>query len=229
MENNLLLKYMNDRIRPVTRKVVEAGPVITISRECGCSGRSLAEKLTEQINKKINDPAMKWKWVSKEILGFASEQLKIHPDKIKELLNAEEKNFLEEIASSFTDKYYIYDAKIRKVIEEVVRGIAVRGKVVIVGRGSDTLTHGIPLSLHVKLVAPLAFRVTEICRRKNISPAEARRHIIKIDNQRAKFREAYSAKNPDTSSHDIEFNCARFSHEEIVEVIMNIAGNKSLF
>ncbi len=218
---------MNDRLSPVPKRVFDPGPVITISRECCCSGRVFAEKLIDRINQKINDPSQNWKWVSKEILTLASDELKIHPDKIKTLLNSEEKNFLEEMVSSFTDKYYVHDAKIKRVIEEVVRNIALRGKTVIVGRGSDALTTDIPRSLHVRLYAPLSWKVAVMSERMKIPHEEASKIVIEVDKQRSKFKEAYIKKNPDTIIHDIAFNCAKFNQNEMVDVVFKLAENKS--
>jgi len=228
MENNLLIKYMSERVRQTPKTVFDPGPVITISRECGCGGRIFAEKLTERINQKINNPAKNWKWVSKEILSLASEELKINRDKVKNLLNSEEKNFLENIVALFTDKYYIYDTKIKKVVEEVVRNIAVRGKVVIVGRASETLTADIPRSLRIKLFAPLNWKVAAISERLKISTDEAKKIVIRVDRQRSKFKDEYNVQNNDAICYDIELNCAKFDQEEMVDLILRIAEIKAL-
>ncbi len=226
--DNLLLKYMNERIMHATRKVVEPGPVITISRECGCSASLLAEKLTERINEKISDPASNWKWINKEILKLASDELKINPDKVKEIANGEHKNFLDEIVVSFTDKYYVPNLKARKMIEEVVRNIAVRGKAVIVGRGSEVLSRDIPSALHIRLFAPLEWKIRVMCERSNISPEEAKKIVLHVDKERAEFRNGYMEKNQPPFAYDVEFNCARLSHEEIIDVIMKLADRRSL-
>ena len=226
--DNLLLKYMNERASHTAKKTIEPGPVITISRECGCSGKQFAEKLTHRINKQINDPSKSWKLISKEILNLASDELKINPEQVRKLLKAEEKNFLDEIVSSFTDKYYVHDAKIKVVIEEVIRNIAKRGKAIILGRGSEVLTSDIPRSLHVKLFAPKSWRIEVISERWKISHNEAKRFIDNVDKQRSKFRDAYLDKNLDPVSYDFEFNCAKFNHEEIIELIMKAVEIKSL-
>jgi len=228
MENNLLFKYMNERARHAAKLASVPGPVITVSRECGCSGRLFAEKLTEQINAKINDPEKSWKWVSKEVLSRASEELKIHPEQMSKLLKAEEKNFLDEIVASFTDKYYIHDTKVKKVIEEVIRSIAVRGKAVLLGRGSEVLSQDIPLSLHVKLFAPLDWRAKIMSIRMKISHEEAKKFILKIDDQRTKFRDSYLDKKQNLVLYDIEFNCAKFSLDEMIGMTVNAATIKSL-
>jgi len=227
--DNLLLKYMNERARPEIKKAIEPpGPVITISRECGCSGRLFAEKLIERINLKISNPSQKWKWVNKEILSLASKELKINPDKIKNLLDAADKNFLDEIVSSFTVKYYAPDAKIKRAIKEVVRHLATQGNVVIIGRGSEALTQDIQRSLHVKLYAPLNWKVDVISSRDNISKEAAKKIVIETDKRRLKFVEGYLTKDSNKVIYDIDFNCAKFSVEEMIELILKVAEMKSL-
>jgi len=226
---NLLLKYMNERIRPEIRKFDELpGPVITISRECGCSGRIIAEKLTERINHKINNPKQNWKWVNKEILSLASKELKINPGQIKNILKTVDKTFLDEIASSFTVKYYASDTRIRRVIRDVVRHLAITGNVIIVGRGSEALTQDIQRSLHVKLYAPLKWKVDIISNRCRIPAEEAEKIVIKTDKRRLKFMETYLLKDQDKVLYDIDFNCAKFSHDEIIDLILKTIEMKSL-
>ncbi len=227
--DNLLLKYMNERIRTETKKAVGLpGPVITVSRECGCSGRLFAERLTERINSKITNPTPKWKWVNKEILCLASKELKLNPNQVKSLLKTEDRNFLDEIVSSFTVKYYAPDAKIKRAIKEVVRHIAIQGNVVIIGRGSEALTQDIQRSLHVKLYAPLSWKIETICSRNKISAEEAKKVVIETDKRRLKFVEDYLAKEPNKLVYDIDFNCAKFSQDEIIEIILKVAEIKSL-
>jgi len=228
MENNLLIKYMNERVRQTPKTVFDPGPVITISRECGCGGRIFAEKLSDSINRKINDPSKHWKWVSKEILSLASEELKIIPEKIENLLNSEEKNFLKNIISLFTDKYYVYDLKIKKVIDEVIRDIAVRGKVVIVGRSSEALTMDIPRSLRVRLYAPFNWKVAAISERLKISAEEAKKIVARVDLQRSKFRDIDQDIVNGSIAYDIGLNCEKFNHEEMVDLVLGIARSKAL-
>ncbi len=219
---------MNERIMNATRKVVEPGPVITISRECGCSASLLAEKLTLRINEKINNPNLSWRWINKEILKLASDELKIRQDDVRAIADSKGKNFLDDIVYSFTEKYYVTNTKAKKMIEEVVRGLAVRGKAVIVGRGSEILSHGISGSLHIRLFAPLDWKIKVLCERGKISPEEAAKIIAQIDKQRAEFRDSFIEKNHPAFAYDIEFNCARLNQDEIIEIILKLAENRSL-
>ena len=220
---------MNERIAHTTRKIVEPGPVITISRECGCSASMIADKLTKRINERINNPELNWRWVNKEILKLASDELKIHQDEVQKIADSAEKNFLTEIAHSFTDKYYVTNAKAKKMIEEVVRSLAVRGRAVIVGRGSEILSHGIPRALHIRLFAPFDWKVKAMRERSNVSTLDAQKIVLRIDKQRAAFRDSYLEKDQPLFTYDIEFNCARLNQEEIIDITFNLAEHRSLF
>jgi Cytidylate kinase-like family len=226
--DNLLLKYMNERIMHATRKLAEPGPVITISRECGCSGSQLAEKLTQRINEKINNPEINWRWINKEILKLASDELNIHQDEVKKIADSVDPNFLDEIAHSFTDKYYVTNIKAKKMIEEVIRGIAITGRAIIVGRGSEVLSHGIPRSLHLRLFAPLEWKIEIIMERSKISHVEAKKIVLQIDKQRANFRDAYLERNQPPFSYDVEFNCSRLNQDEIIDLTLTLAERRSI-
>ncbi len=228
---NLLLKYLNERLEPKTVKQVVPGPVITISRECGCSGRLVAKILTELINQKQKEEEGKhieWKWVGKEVLSLASHELRMQPNKIKSLSESHEKNYFEELVSSFTETYYGQNEMVKKVIGDVVRKIAVDGYTIIVGRGSCAIARDIQKSLHINLEAPLSWKAEKISRKCKMSLVEARKHVIEVDKLRYNFRDHYRGKNNDDDCFDISFNCKHFTPEEIAYMILKLAELRHL-
>ncbi|MCX6228537.1 MAG: cytidylate kinase-like family protein [Bacteroidia bacterium] len=226
--DNLLLKYMNERIQHATRKIIEPGPVITISREYGCSGNQLAEKLTAEINNKIYDPQGKWRWVNKEILKMASEELNIHQDEVRKIAESVPKSYIDDLAHSFTDKYYVTNDKAKKIIEEVVSNLAIHGKVVIVGRGSEVLSHNIPKSMHIRLFAPMDWKIEAISQRNNCEALEAKKIIVQGDKLRMAFRDSYLKRDDPPFKYDLEFNCARLTQPEIIALILQLAEYRKL-
>jgi len=221
----MLLKYLNERLEPKSSKPIEPGPVITISRECGCSGRAVAQLLIEKINNKYKKEgkSLEWKWVNKEILRLASHELRLQPGKIKSLIEVQGKNYFEDIVSSFTETYYGQNEMVKKVIGDVIRKIAIDGYTVIVGRGSGAITRDIPRSLHINLEAPLSWRTSVISQKKKLTLNEARKHVIEVDKQRYNFRDYYKVKGSDDTCYDISFNCKRMNNDEIADIIINIA------
>lgn len=218
-----LLKYMSDRLQEDSGNFEKAGPVITISRLCGCPAKTVAKLLTEELiskkaalGRKEND----WRYITKEILNESARELELAPKNIKYVFDYEQKSLIDEILAAHTNKYYKSDRKIRNTIARVIRNIACEGNVVIVGRGGVAITHDIPRSLHVNLEAPLEWRVLRNAEKYGLSIAEAEKQTIEIDKKRKQFREYFEGKDTDYTWFDITFNCMTMTVEEIVKIIL---------
>ncbi len=76
------MKYMGAREgkqEKPAKKVGIPGPVITISREYGCHGKRIAEKLADILTakSKASGENKQWRWISKEILEQSAKELKL--------------------------------------------------------------------------------------------------------------------------------------------------------
>jgi cytidylate kinase len=227
---NLFLKYMSERLEFKTAKHMQRGPVITISRECGCPGNALAEMLANKLNQKLVREGLqpKWKWVNKEILQQASEELKMNPGDVETYLKAKESGVLQDLVNSFTETYHIRNASIKKVIFDVIRNLALSGHVIIVGRGGGAIAWDIPKALHLYLEAPLSWKAGVISTQKSIPVSQARKFVLERDAQRAKFRDNYRTKYSDEIYYDERFNCKTLSNEQICELVFRSAELKKL-
>lgn len=84
-------------------------------------------------------------------------------------------------------------------LTSVIRGIAARGNVVILGRGSQAILHDAPEALHVHVAASLEERIANIMQRDGIGRQDAERRIKQSDHSRAAFHRRYfkvEAENP---------------------------------
>lgn len=229
---NVLLKYMDERLdKSETAGFCKVpGPVITISRVCGCSATLIAEQLTIKINKYQQDKNAhdEWKWVNKEILSKVSEELKISPKKVKQLVESQQKNIIQEIVASFTENYYAHSTKVKNTLEHVIRDIAISGNVVIVGRAGGIITSDIVRSLHINLEAPLTWRSSVISMKRNISLDDAKKYIVQMDFQRETFKEFFQPKNNELPDYDLTINCKTHSIDQICEIILKEAQLRNL-
>ncbi len=114
------------------------------------------------------------------------------------------------------------------IIEEVVSNLAIHGKVVIVGRGSEVLSHNIPKSMHIRLFAPMDWKIEAISLRNNCTAMEAKKIIAQGDKLRTAFRDSYIRKEDPIFLYDLEFNCARLSQSEIIALILQLAEYRKL-
>ena len=227
---NVLLKYLEDRYKyHITEEESESpGPVITISRDFGCPANLCANDLAELLSKKGDKDEEPWKVISKEILEQASKELGLTPEKIEFVFNFEKRSMVDEVLEALSAKYYKSERKIRNTIKDVIRAMGEKGRVIIVGRAGSAILKDIPNSLHVKLIAPLDFRVNGVSRRHQISHSEAKKLTLDMDKKRTLLRNEFAGKKVSTEDYDIILNCKSLKSDELVEIVAPAAEVKGL-
>jgi cytidylate kinase len=227
---NLLRKYMEERFLEQTSSPSKGNrPFITISREFGCPSKLIAQLLAETLNEqnysKKKDTS--WRFVNKEVVIEAAHELDLSPEKIQYLFNAEKKGAMDDIFSSFSD-HYKSDRTIKKTIQEVVKSFIQKGNIILVGRGGVAITQNYSNALHIRLQAPLAWRVQGVCYRRGISESEAIDLIRETDKKRHALIEIFLGKPFDLSLFDLVYNCQTFEPDEIVRGIIRMMEVKNL-
>jgi cytidylate kinase len=232
--SDILFNYLNRRLREAevdkVKKVTDPGPVVTISRQSGCSARRLTQKLVDELNKrrKSRDTSRDWDYVNKELLQKAARELDVKPSEIAYVFKYQERNALGDIFASYANKYYKSDRKIRKTIGDVIRSIAQEGNIIVIGRAGVVLTKDIMKSLHISLEAPLEWRSLMISERYDLSFADAKKSVIEMDKKRQRFRESFEGRNTDYTWFDVTFNRMTLTENEIVEAIIRMMEVKKL-
>ncbi len=232
--SDILFNYLNRRLQEAEGKSItpskEPGPVVTISRQSGCSARRLTERLVEELNRKRqkHKEEKEWDYINKELLEKAARELDVKPSEIAYVFKYQERNALGDIFASYANKYYKSDRKIRKTIADVIRSIASEGNIIIVGRAGVVLTKDIMKSLHISLEAPLEWRSLMISERYDLSFAEARKSVIEMDKKRQRFRESFEGRNTDYTWFDVTFNRMSLTENEIIEAIIRMMETKKL-
>lgn len=216
-----LSKYALARIKEKEKKVKCEGPVITLSRDFGCPAKIIARKLVNTINRVTGKD--EWDWISKEILERSAEALDVKPSEIKYVFDYEEKGIFDEILAAQSKKYHRSDRKVRKSIASVINAIANDGNVVIVGRGGVAITKECPNAFHVKLMAPIEWRVKGVLsRRENMTYEDGLKYTLDYDKKRKRFLDYYWGGESDLTIFDAIYNSATMTEDEIVESIIHI-------
>ena len=218
---NTLLNYMNKRFREVIKSkeddCMSAGPVITISREVGCGGLQVAKKLAVSLNEFVT--CKKWQVISKEILHESARELEVDPRKVKRIFTPNERSVFDEILEAFNAKSYKSDRVILKTVKEVIRTFAIDGCCIILGRAGHEIAGDIEHSLHVRLIAPLDWRIERVALNKKISHAEARDFITESEKNREAFRQYYISKKHPHEPFDLAINVSKFQHDKIIQLL----------
>ena len=225
---NLFLKYMKER-SDISKKGTTSGafhnPVITISREFGCPGEKIAEKLAEILTKKnrLNNGHDTWRWISKEIIEESAKKLKLTTTMLDELSGKKSRSLFENIALFFSDEFYPSDGKIQNTIAEFIHDTAAEGHVVILGRASEIITHNFTNSFHVRLFAPLDYRTEVISINQGVSISTAKKLCIENDRRRESFRKYFRGDKEEMGFYDIIINTEEVMEDEVIEMILIIA------
>lgn len=229
-----LSHYLEQTGQKSTSKIHYPGPVVTISRECGCSAKRIATKLSKiltgynYLSETKTD--VEWKWVSKEIIEMAATELEMDPNKIRNVFLGEAKQSIHEVSTAFSVNK-VYDADDQHVIDtvkSVIRSIAEEGHYIIVGRAASVIAQDIPKRLSIKLQAPLDWRINRIMQISNLSWADAQEYVLEIDRQRNLFVEHVAGRKLDNNDFDLIFNYSTMLDDHIVDVIVNVLKNKKV-
>lgn len=105
-------------------------------------------------------------------------------------------------------------------LTSVIREIAARGNVVILGRGSQAILRDDPATFHVFVHAPRPQRIAMLSERDQISPEDAKKRIKDSDHNREAFHHRFfkvDAESPEL--YDVALNMKQISGALAVRLI----------
>jgi cytidylate kinase len=229
-----ILKYLKERRLAEFGPEVEAkrpGPVITISREYGCPGFTLAQRLASTLShKRLADGSSgEWKAVNRDILKEVADHFELPESLVNEIYRrAHPANPIVDLFRSFSAKSVPGDVAVKKKIADIILKMATDGRYVIVGRGGAMLARNIPDSLHIQLFAPMAWRLDKVMEREKLSKDEALQRIRSVDQERVFLRKFYSGETPSVDFFDVTFNCATLTLDQMESAILDLLYSKKI-
>lgn len=230
MSANFLLKYLDARFAGelASPPPEHKGMVITMSRDTGCDGMPILLDVIDALNSRLkgvnkNHP---WRLVSKEIFEKSAKKLHLNIDQMNNLESQKDRTFVEEILGSFSSESYPSDYKIKKTFKEVIKSVEREGAVFILGRAGVAIVNHNKRNLHIKVTAPLEWRIEKMAKEYGKSKSSAQKHVLESDAQRDKLKRYYMGRKVQLSDYDVVFNEATLSKKEVSLAIQNIIEQK---
>jgi len=230
-------EFLRNYLKYVSQSNLEtgdfAGPVVTISRQTGCSARRIAIKLSKILTgysyMSETKTDAEWHWADKDTFRQTIREVE-EELKSRNIDDPELEERAQMIAKAFSkEKFYdIVDEKALVILKVVILKLAIQGRYIILGRGATRLLGDLPNKLSVRLEAPLEWRINKVAQMKNMSRDEAEEYVLKSDEKRRRFTESVIGRTYENSDFDIIFNYASFSDDQIVEVMVNILKSKKI-
>ncbi len=189
---------------------------ITFSRQTGCNGTGIAMDLLKALKAEGHT----WTFMNKEVLETTANKLRIDPSKIEYVFENRKKTHVDELLDALSSKYYKSDKKVRKTITEVIRHYATKGNIIIVGRAGVATTADLPGGLHFRFTAPYEWRLNALKKRSEFKDKEVAAFIKKHDVKKRLLIEDFCGKNLNEIQFDLMLNCAAFTRQQIVAMII---------
>ncbi len=182
---------------------------ITISREAGALGSSVAAEVGRRLS---------WPVYDRNILDRIAEELRRPPSQL-EGVDERPASWLGECLSCLLDRYHVASDAYLKYLFTVVRGLGAGGRCVIVGRGANFLLPE-ETTLRVRLVAREEDRIQVVARRLGLANGDAAAWVGKVERERRAFVRSYFGEDvADPLHYDLVLNMSRLSVEEAAGVI----------
>ena len=194
--------------------------LVTIEREYGCGGASIAAQLADHLGWKLWDHRL-----TEEIARIANVQ----PAAVKRCDERMDSAFYR-LAKAFWRGSYerssalggqVFDTdRMMSMMQDITARIAEEGNAVVVGRGTPFFLRQRPDAFHVFLYAPRAEKIRRL-RDDGNTLAEAEELVDTVDRERAAYIKHYfDADWPTRSLYHIMINTA-VGNEAVLQAILN--------
>ncbi|HLI68234.1 MAG TPA: cytidylate kinase-like family protein [Ktedonobacteraceae bacterium] len=200
---------------------IEQMQAVTISREYGSGGGEIAARLARVLGWKLFDHEAVVQ-VAQE-LGVSVDEAAVHDEQAASLGMQLLKglSFLQPpMGDAMQISAAAYDLAYHETMHRVIEAALAAGHVVIVGRGSQMLLKERRDILHVRIVAPLEYRIAYVMQREGLSLQHAQSRIHYKDSGRARYLQRHYHQNPtDPLLYDLVINTAILSLDNAVQLI----------
>ena len=219
--------------------------VITINRELGSGGRTVGRKLAEKLNVEFYDKALiealkeKYNLSVKEIEKLKGQSHTWWAELKRAITFSDAVAVKQPKADSSTKELTgVYIARpdfstvqaitpkdVFQAETEILKGIGEAESCVIAGRSGFYVFRDHPNHMSILIQATMPFRVERVMRKQNMTEAEARKTIDKIDKMRENYVKEYTGTSRyDTRNYDLVITADGKTEDEIVDLIMAYIG-----
>jgi cytidylate kinase len=166
-------------VRPGSAEAISSSPahrrVLTLSRELGAGETQFAAALAERLKMHVYD---------RELLEQEAVRLGVPEAEIEKIDERPAGIFQRFRPGSIYQRYI-------EALEKIIRELAQRGDVILVGRGGNYFLRDDPRTFHLRLVAPMPVRLRRVMEYRWVREKVAKKLVAESDAQRRNFSESY--------------------------------------
>lgn len=210
--------------------------VITVSRELGSGGHTIARKLAEHLGVRFCD---------KDLIKTLSEKFNLTPSSI-ERLKAEKKTWLSDFVrklapapspASFVGGDMDFGKEfnpsvttedIFKAETEILKQFAEEGSCVIAGRSGFFVLKDCPNKFDVFITAPHDKRIARTMQRQHLTEEQAEEVLTKVDKARENYIQRFAGVSRyDARNYNLTVNVGGMTEDQVVDLILVCIGKRT--
>ncbi len=209
-------KHLEESKRTERRE--KSRPFVTISRESGAYGTTIADMLAEHLREHERRREAPWAVFDKELIQKVIEEHKF-PVIFERYFVESSAPLIEDILAELFGLHPPQETLVRRMSETILQ-LTTLGYVILVGRGANIITRKLPSGVHVRLVGSLEKRVAHMKEYLNLPENQAREFVMKEDHDRQAYIKRYFQKDiSDVSLYDLIINTDTVSLQDAAMII----------
>lgn len=197
--------------------------IVTVSRQLGAGGSEIASRVAAALGFRLVDNELIDRVALQAGLSrtYVANREERAPGFLERLVRALSRS-APELQSAPPDRPPEPEEKsLVAATEKVVADLAAEGRVVLVGRAAPAVLSGSHDALHVKIVAPIPFRIARIREADRVDEREAERRLRESDANRARYhRHHYGRDWSDPANYHMVLNTASLGVDGATEIIV---------
>jgi cytidylate kinase len=193
-------------------------PVITISRQSGAGGMTIAEKVAGYLNARLPKKATQWTVFDKNLVQTVLEDHEL-PAQLEKFMPEDHLSGLNDAVEELLGLHPLSWRLVQQTAETMLR-LSEVGNVILVGRGGNILTSHLPQAFHVRVIGSLENRVARIADAFGLSKKKALERVESEDSARRRYVKKYlKADSDDPLLFHMILNTDRITSEEAAHII----------
>lgn len=202
-------------------------PFVTISRQAGAGGHSLANVLIDRFQQEKDKELFgDWEMFDQKLVAMVADDRDLRVS-VEALLSEEYRrasdDFFRQLFTATTHQDIVMDRVFR-----LVRVLAEVGKAVIVGRAGSEVTRGLGPSVSVRLIAPREVRLAQMMEVHDVDERKAAELTDKSDSGRARLlKRHFRVDIDDPLLYDAVWNTGTSSFDAIAESIVALLKERA--
>ena len=188
--------------------------VVTISRQFGSMGRSIAQALAQQLNIDFYD---------RDIVEETARRMGLPVSVISDTEENAKSVYFRRIYPLGMGVPNLRD-EIFLVQKNIIRDLAAKSSCIVVGRCGGSILADMPNRLGVYVYAPYSQRLQNCTQKLGMDETTARRMIREVDRARELYHRRYCPEVKDVfTDHDLMLDSSRFGVEGSASLLAHIA------